>query len=123
VGEYKLASGTTVTISHDGDRLILKSEGQMTLEFYPESETNFFCPYLPVRLVFIENGKGDVTGLTVTTDLADQEFAGKIWLKVCPTIGKSFASHRNTLVAISVGIGLLLLLAFICSRKSGRATG
>ncbi|MGA9777964.1 MAG: serine hydrolase [Verrucomicrobiia bacterium] len=122
-GQYGIASGTTVTMSHDGDRLIMKSEGQMTLEFYPESETNFFCPYLPVRLVFIENGKGDVTGLTVTTDPADQEFAGKIWLKVRPPIGKSFASHRNTVVAVSVGIGLLLWLAFIRSRKSDRATG
>lgn len=82
VGQYRIASGKTLTMSHDGDCLVLKSEGQMTLEFYPESETNFFCPYLPIRLRFIENSKGDATGLTVATDLADQEFTGKIWRKV-----------------------------------------
>jgi hypothetical protein len=123
VGEYKLASGTTVTMSHDSDRLIMKSEGQMTLEFHPESGTNFFCSYLPVRVTFIKNGKGDVTSFTATTDLADKEFVGKIWRKIRPPIRDSIIGYRNLVVAVLVGSGLILLLAFIRSRKSGRATG
>jgi D-alanyl-D-alanine-carboxypeptidase/D-alanyl-D-alanine-endopeptidase len=123
VGQYKLASGTTVTMSHDGDRLIMKSEGQMTLEFYPESGTNFFCSYLPVRVTFIKNQKGDVTSFTATTDLADKEFVDKIWLKIGPPIRDSFVGYRNLVVAVLVGSGLLLLLAFIRSRKKRRVPG
>jgi len=123
VGQYQLASGTTVTMSHDRDRLIMKSEGQMTLEFYPESETHFFCSYLPVRVSFIKNGKGDVTSFTVTTDLADQEFAGKIWRKIHPPIRDSFVGNRNLMVAVLVGSVLILLLAFIRSRKNRSVPG
>ena len=123
VGEYKLASGATVTMSHDGDRLIMKSEGQMTLEFYPESETNFFCSYLPVRVTFIKNGKGDVTSFTAKTDLADKESVGKIWRKIRPPIRGSSVSYRNQVVAVLVGSGLILLLACTRSRKNRRVPG
>ncbi|MBC8096276.1 MAG: serine hydrolase [Akkermansiaceae bacterium] len=123
VGQYRLASGRTVTMSHDGDRLIMKSEGHMTHELYPESETHFFCSYLPARLTFIKNGKGDVTSFTAITDLADKEFAGTTWRKIRPSIWDSFVGYRNLVVAVLVGSGLLLLLAYIRSRKNRRVPG
>jgi D-alanyl-D-alanine-carboxypeptidase/D-alanyl-D-alanine-endopeptidase len=123
VGQYRLASGTTVTMSHDGDRLIMKSEGQMTHELYPESETNFFCAYLPFRVIFIKNEKGDVTSFTVTTDLADKEVVGKIWRKIRPPIWDSFVGYRNLMVAVLIGGGLLLLPAFIRLSKNRRVPG
>jgi hypothetical protein len=118
-GEYRLASGTTVTITHDGDRLILRSEGQMTIELHPQAETKFSCPYLPFEATFIKDRTGNVIGVAALSDVADKEFVGQIWRKIRPRA--PLVGQPKVVVAVSAGIGLLLLLTSILSRKNSRA--
>jgi D-alanyl-D-alanine-carboxypeptidase/D-alanyl-D-alanine-endopeptidase len=73
VGQYEcgpgpvFTAGIKVTISRDGDRLVLHEEGVNAapgaIGLYPESETNFFTKIDSARLVFIKNETGEVTGL------------------------------------------------------------
>jgi hypothetical protein len=72
-GKYEFASdgasptGIKMTVRRDGDQLLVQSWGQNVIkgaiDFDPESETNFFDKIFGLRLTFIKNGNGQVTGV------------------------------------------------------------
>ena len=57
VGKYKLAPGAILTISRDGDRFFARLTGQQKIEFFPESESDFFCKVVDAQLTFVKKGE------------------------------------------------------------------
>ena len=65
VGTYESPSAIRGTIRRDGDRLFGQVTGQPEFQFYPESETEFFCKVVDSQVTFTKNEKGEVTGLVL----------------------------------------------------------
>lgn len=73
VGDYEFApdsssaTGIKMTVQRDGDQLLVQSRGENVIkgaiDFDPESETDFFDKIFGLRLTFIKNDKGQVTGV------------------------------------------------------------
>ena len=73
VGGYEFApdgvstAGIKMTIRREGDRLLVQAWGQNVIrgaiDFDPESEADFFDKIYGLRLTFIKNDKGQVTGV------------------------------------------------------------
>ncbi len=59
VGDYKLNTGAPLTISKQGERLLMTIPGVPTSELFPESETAFFVTEFDAELNFIQTAKGD----------------------------------------------------------------
>ena len=76
-GRYQAAPDKIFVVRRDGNHLlaIFGSEG---LEFYPESETNFFCPYADLQISFTKDNQGTVTGLILHELGETEETAKKI---------------------------------------------
>lgn len=65
VGRYQIEHGPTLEISLDGKRLMVKQGGQTDSdELLPESETDFNVPKYNVRISFVRDASGKVTGFT-----------------------------------------------------------
>jgi CubicO group peptidase (beta-lactamase class C family) len=65
VGLYALAPNFTVTVTREGDRLMIRGTGQEKIEIFPESETRFFGKGLGAEMNFVKNAKGHVTQLVL----------------------------------------------------------
>lgn len=65
VGEYEIAPGFTLTVTLDGEQLMLEPTGQPRLPLFPESETAFFLRSVDARLVFEVDETGAATGLVL----------------------------------------------------------
>jgi CubicO group peptidase (beta-lactamase class C family) len=61
VGRYRIAPEMTLTVTREGDRLMLEPTGQPKLEVFPESETEFFLKVVDAQITFVRDGKGKVT--------------------------------------------------------------
>jgi len=65
-GEYEVSG--RVTISNEGGKLFIQPPGappgSPKIEFYPSSETEFFALTDDIRIVFVKDGQGAVSGLT-----------------------------------------------------------
>ena len=57
-GVYQLAPGFSLTITHDGDRLLAQATGQPQVEIFPESETKFFLKVVNAQITFVREGGG-----------------------------------------------------------------
>ena len=59
--------GIKMTIWREGDHLMQQAWGQplipQAVRMYPESETNFFDKIYAMRVTFIKNDQGEVTGV------------------------------------------------------------
>jgi len=73
VGAYKLAPGAILTVTRDGDRFLAQLTGQQKIEFFPESETDFFCKIVDAQLTFHKDASGKVTHLVLHQNGADQK--------------------------------------------------
>jgi CubicO group peptidase (beta-lactamase class C family) len=71
LGKYKLAPGTMITITRDGDKLFAQLTGQDKIEFFPESETNFYCKVVEAELRFVKDG-GTVEAVILHQNGLDQ---------------------------------------------------
>jgi serine-type D-Ala-D-Ala carboxypeptidase/endopeptidase len=71
-GTYKLAPGAVFTVSRDGDHFYAQLTGQSKIEFYPESETDFFTEVVDARMTFMKDGSGKTTHLILHQNGADQ---------------------------------------------------
>jgi hypothetical protein len=58
VGVYELRPGFDITISLDGQRLIIQPTGQNRLELHPETETEFFLEEVDAQITFIVGPDG-----------------------------------------------------------------
>ena len=63
VGEYELAPEFVLTVTAEGNSLLVQATGQQALEVYPESETEFFYTVVDARITFVKADSGEVTGL------------------------------------------------------------
>jgi CubicO group peptidase (beta-lactamase class C family) len=63
VGVYELEPGFDLTVSRDGDRLIVQATGQSAVEILPESETEFFIREIDAQITFVRNASGSVDRL------------------------------------------------------------
>jgi CubicO group peptidase (beta-lactamase class C family) len=64
VGEYELAPGFILTVSHEGPQLYIQATGQPRFEAYATSTTEFFLKVVDARMVFHADGPGRAESLT-----------------------------------------------------------
>lgn len=62
-GEYQLDAETILTISRQGDKLILEARGVLKTELFAESETEFFIEEIDAQISFVKDKTGKVTHL------------------------------------------------------------
>jgi CubicO group peptidase (beta-lactamase class C family) len=63
VGEYELVPNFTLTVTREGDRLMVQATGQNSFEIFPESETKFFVKVIEAQVTFVKDASGKVTHL------------------------------------------------------------
>jgi CubicO group peptidase (beta-lactamase class C family) len=73
VGEYELQPGFVLTVTQTGGRLYMKATGQPAFEYRAASPTEFFLAAPDVRITFIKDAAGAVTGLILYQDGFDRE--------------------------------------------------
>lgn len=62
-GQYELNPNLIITITREGDSLMLQAGGQPKFEMFPESETRFFLKTIEAKVTFAKDDKGAVTHL------------------------------------------------------------
>jgi len=67
VGAYRITADIRLTIARHGDGLVGRLSGgeALTFDLLPESATHFVSDTPPVDLVFVEDVRGSITGVTV----------------------------------------------------------
>ena len=65
LGEYELAPGFTITVTHEGQQLFIQATGQPRFEAYPKSSTEFFLKVVDARIVFNMGGDGHAESLVL----------------------------------------------------------
>lgn len=65
VGEYQLSPNFFMTVTKEGDKLMVQATGQGKSEIFPESETKFFSKIVNAQIVFNKNDKGVVDKFTL----------------------------------------------------------
>jgi hypothetical protein len=63
VGRYALATNFVLTVTREGDRLMIQGTGQAKIEILPESETRFFINGSDAMINFMKISNGSVTQL------------------------------------------------------------
>jgi CubicO group peptidase (beta-lactamase class C family) len=63
VGRYALATNLVLTVTREGDRLMIQGTGQAKIEILPESETQFFINGSDAMINFMKISNGSVTQL------------------------------------------------------------
>lgn len=63
VGEYELAPNFVMTVSLEGDKLMVKATGQSALEVFAETTTRFFPKEVDAKLEFFKDDSGKITHL------------------------------------------------------------
>lgn len=71
VGQYEMAPNNIVTITKEGDRLMMQFSGRPKVELFPESETEFFRKVVDLPITFVKNEKGRVSQMTLHVDGED----------------------------------------------------
>jgi pimeloyl-ACP methyl ester carboxylesterase len=72
VGEYPLAPTFVITITRDGDKLMLQATGQPALPLTAESATTFSIGMVSAKIEFETDAAGNVTALTLVQNGARQ---------------------------------------------------
>jgi hypothetical protein len=62
-GEYELITGPIVTVSREGDHLVVQMTGQRRLAILASSPTEFFAEDTGPAYTFLKDQTGNVTGL------------------------------------------------------------
>jgi CubicO group peptidase (beta-lactamase class C family) len=65
VGQYALAPNFVLTVTREGDRLMIQGTGQAKIEILPESESRFFINGSDAKINFIKIPNGSVTQLVL----------------------------------------------------------
>ncbi len=72
-GEYQIAPGFTLTVTREGDKLLVRATGQPGFQVYPSSETEFFYKVVDAQITFVKDSAGQVTGLVLHQGGRDME--------------------------------------------------
>lgn len=75
VGNYQLDSAFFITVTREGEQLMVQATGQPRLAIYPMSETEFFLKDVDARLTFNRSDGGTVESLTLHQN--GQDMLGK----------------------------------------------
>ncbi len=59
-GAYELAPTFVLTVTREGDRLMVQATGQQKFEVFPTSETEFFYKVVDARITFVKGPEGQV---------------------------------------------------------------
>jgi hypothetical protein len=65
VGHYQLMPGMLLEVTRETDRLYAQIPGQPRFEIFPESADHFFVKVVDAQLVFVRDGAGAVTSVTL----------------------------------------------------------
>lgn len=65
VGVYELRPGFDLTVTREGDRLMVQATGQPRLVLHPESETDYFLQEVDAQIVFVVEPDGEVNELVL----------------------------------------------------------
>jgi hypothetical protein len=85
-GRYALGPDRVMTITREGDHLFAQPTNQPKLEFFPESETDFFSKVVDAQITFVKDDMGKVTHIVLHQ--GDRETTAK-------RIGESTRSSGN----------------------------
>jgi len=77
LGTYMLPSKRVVTVSREGDHLLVVYQGWMGFHAYPESESRICCTYVPWEATLERNGGGEPTGITLACPIFEKQFIGQ----------------------------------------------
>jgi hypothetical protein len=65
VCRYQIVESPVIEVSRDGKRLMLKVQGQADVaELVPETDADYIVPSIGVRVSFVRDASGKVTGFT-----------------------------------------------------------
>jgi CubicO group peptidase (beta-lactamase class C family) len=65
VGNYRLYAGFVLTISREGNKFMGQATGQKNYQILPQSKTKFYFKDFDAQILFQENEKGNIAGLTL----------------------------------------------------------
>jgi hypothetical protein len=68
VGQYEIAPGNLVTISKEGDRLMMRIREQQKVELFPKSRAEFFRKVVDLSMTFIKDETGLATYMVFHVD-------------------------------------------------------
>lgn len=71
-GVYAITPHFALTVTLEGDRLMVQATGQQKFQVYPESETKFFYKVVDAQLTFVADKSGKVKYLVLHQNGADQ---------------------------------------------------
>jgi D-alanyl-D-alanine carboxypeptidase len=66
VGKYEIEPGMALTVTRDGNRLMVQASGQSKGEVHAKSETEFFTRGVDAQIKFVKDGLGNVSGLVIS---------------------------------------------------------
>jgi hypothetical protein len=69
-GRYRTADGVVVVIRKEGAKLTAETPGPSVVDLLPESQTTFFIPGLPRKVVFVSSAPGKVERLDIVDTLS-----------------------------------------------------
>jgi hypothetical protein len=69
-GRYKTADGVVVVIRKEGAKLTAETPGPSVVDLLPESQTTFFVPGMPVKVMFLSGASGKVERLDILYTLS-----------------------------------------------------
>lgn len=75
VGDYELEVGINLTVTRDGDQLMVQPTGQPAVALQPQSDTTFLALQANARVIFHRDGPGKVSRVTV--EQGGQSIGGK----------------------------------------------
>lgn len=65
VGEYELAPNFIMTVTVEGDKIMVQATGQSAIQVYAESATKFFPKEIDAKIEFFKDAAGKVTHLVL----------------------------------------------------------
>jgi CubicO group peptidase (beta-lactamase class C family) len=73
VGDYVLTKDLTLSITRDGDHLMMEPTSQSKVELFPESETKYFLKVVDAQVTFVKDEDGTVSRLILRQGGEDRE--------------------------------------------------
>jgi bla regulator protein blaR1 len=64
-GFYKFTDNAVLTVTRDGNQLLIRLTGQQTVPVYAEDKTDFFAKAVNAQITFITDAKGEATSLVL----------------------------------------------------------
>jgi Domain of unknown function (DUF3471) len=64
-GFYKFTDNAVLTVTRDGNQLLIRLTGQQTVPVYAEDKTDFFAKAVNAQITFVTDAKGEATSLVL----------------------------------------------------------